>query len=337
MNIVYSSSDLYCECTCISLISLFETNAHIRDINVFILSTDISDSNKEYLIKIAKQYNREIKIIDAKEDFIKGAEKYELELLRGAYNTYSRIMLNAWFNDLDRIIVIDSDTLVLNDISEMWSINLAGKLLAAVPEIGVYSKHNTIEDKELLSTLPLYYNMGIIVVNLSEWRNRKIDDFLISSIKNDHFKNKVADQSIINRYLNSFIVRMNLRYNFYSPIHGTSFKRINKVFCEKHIFNEKEIADAQLKPAIIHFYGHSYERPWFKHSASIFKKKYLSFRNKTKWKKEPMQKWRKSPNCIFKLYDLACFFMLKMHLYNSCLSFRYVFGQKMKGKTKLKR
>ena len=336
MNIVYSSSNAYCECTCISLISLLENNKSC-DISIYVLSTDISDENKVYLRNIAQQYNRSITIIDAKDDFINGSKIFKLELLRGAYNTYSRIMLNNWFSDLEKVIVVDSDTLIVNDISEMDKINLDGKLIAAVPEIAVYSANSTIEDKELLSSIDTYFNMGIVVVNLKEWRKRDINSYLIKKIEEEKKVNKVADQSIINRYLNKYIVRMNLRYNYYSPMHGTSYKMIKRVFNVKEVFKENEIAEAQKKPAIIHFYGHSFERPWFKHSATPYKKEYKSYRNKTKWSRVPAQKWRKPSNFVLKVYDLLCFFLLKLHMYDTCLYFRYVIGQRTKGKTGIKR
>ena len=337
MNVVYSSSDAYCECTSISMISLFENNKNVDELVVYVLSTDISKQNKDYILAIAKEYGREVNIIDAKDDFINNAKRFNLELSRGAYNTYSRIMLNTWFNNLDKIIVIDSDTLVVDEITEMWNIDLDGKLIAAVPEIGVYSKNNTIESKEILDSIPMYFNMGMVVVNLKEWRKLKIDEYLSSILDGNEEIFKVVDQSIINKYLNNYIVRMNLRYNFYSPMHGTSVKTIKKVFCKKDVFDEKEIIEAQRHPAIIHFYGQSYERPWFKHNASIYRKLYSQYRNMSKWKNEKKSKWKKASNFVLKTYDVLCFLLLKFHMNNCCLYFKFVLGQKIKGKTNIKR
>lgn len=337
MEVVYSSSDAYCECTCISLISLFENNKHIESLNVYILSTDISNDNKECILDIGKKYKRDIYIIEAKDGFIEGAKFFKLELSRGSYNTYSRIMLNKWFAMLEKIIVIDSDTLVVGDISEIWDIDVSNHLLTAVPEIGVYSKYSTIESRELLESVETYFNMGIIMVNLKKWRDLSIDDYLLKKTNEDKKPNLVADQSILNRYLNDYILRMHLKFNYYSPMHKTSYKRVLKVFDKKIIFQQEEFLEAQKAPTIIHFYGHSYERPWFKHSASPYKKEYLKYRKLSKWNDAKKQKWKKSPNLIFKVYDILCFMLLKIHLYDACLSFRYITGQKIKSRTKMKR
>lgn len=338
MNIVYSSSDSYAECTGVSLWSLFENNKDVDSLCVYILDTDISELNKNKLIEVANSFNRSISFIPAKEDFIKGAKKFNLELMRGAYNTYSRIMLNTWFSDLDRILVIDSDTLICGNIEELWEINMTDYIIGAVPEVAMYGKYNNMEDQQLISELPLYYNMGICLVNLKEWRDSKIDELLEREIAKSVENFKIADQSILNKYLNSKIMRIPLKYNYYSTVHGVPLKLINKVFFKKNIFDKQEYLDASINPVIVHYFGHSYERPWFKFSATINKGEYLKTRNCTPWGTNALQKWRKNNSKVLYVYDIICFLLLKMGFRSFCLKFRYIYGQMIRGYlTNLKR
>lgn len=330
MEIVYSSSDSYSICTAVSLFSLYQNNADIEDLNVYILSTDITPRNKNRLSDIAHKFNRDLNIIDAKQDFIDEAYRLNLELLRGAYNTYSRVVLNRWFGHLDKIMVIDSDTLVTGSIKEAWDLDISNYMLAAVPELAMYCNNNNFEDPALIEKLAMYYNMGICVVNLKKWRDEKIDDLIVTSIRKDKPAFKIADQSIINTYVGAKITRLPLKFNYYSPVHNISYGTILKVFCKKVVFSEEEYESAKEAPAIIHYFGHSYERPWFKHSRSIRKSDYLRYRKSIGWGDVPMEKWRKSPSLMFSLYDCICYCLLCLNMYETALRFRYIWGQKIK-------
>lgn len=330
MNIVYSSSDNYSMCTGISLYSLYLHNRDIDDMDVTILSTDISEQNRSNLISIAKEFNRNLKILDAKEDFIRESERLHLPLMRGAYNTYSRVMLNTWFSNLDKIMVIDSDTMVCDNLVDVWNINIDGFYLAAAPELAMYTPYNHLEDPDIIRKAEMYYNMGICIVNLKKWREDDIDTLIYNNVQKEANPFKIADQSIINKYLMGSIKRLPLRYNFYSPVHNVSYKAIKNVFSSREVFSEEEIKSASLNPAIIHYFGHSFERPWFKHSVALRDKEYYEIKKKTPWKEVPLQKWRSSGGAFFKVYDVMCYILLKIHLYNLCLKFRYKNGQQLK-------
>ena len=337
MEIVYSSSDSYVVCTGVSMYSLYEHNKNVQNLNVHILSTDISDVNKKRLKEIANYFNRIIDIIDAKQDFIEEANRLKLSLLRGAYNTYSRIVLNRWFSNFDKIMVIDSDTLVTGSIVDAWNIDLSEYILAAVPEIGCYTKNIGFEDPELVKNLDMYYNLGVCVVNLKNWRDENIDNLLYTSIKEDQPVFKIADQSIINKYLANKILKLPLKFNYYSGVHNLNYKTACSIFSFKIVFEKQEYVEASLHPSIIHYVGHSYERPWFKYSVAIKKKEYLATRDKTPWRNIPLDRWSNSSNKVINIYDIICFFLLKLHLYTFAKRFRYIGGQAIKNLIQINR
>lgn len=330
MDIVYSSSDAYSECTGVSLYSLYLNNIDIEELNVNILSTDISEKNKEALTEVASSFNRRLNIIDAKQDFIDEANRLHLQLLRGAYNTYSRVVLNRWFSHLDKIMVIDSDTMVTGSIKGAWELDINESYLAAVPEIAMYNPYSTQEDPELIKSLDMYYNMGICVVNLKKWREDNIDNLIVTSIERNKPVFKIADQSIINKYCAGKIARLPLMYNFYSPVHNVSYKTVNRVFNIKTVFSEEEFEHSSKTPAIIHYFGHSYERPWFKYSVALKKNEYLAIRKETPWHNKKLGSWRKGGSIIIKSYDIICYFLLLTSNYEMALRFRYIWGQKVK-------
>lgn len=60
MDILYSSSDSYAFLTGISILSLLENNKGCDFIHIYIMDNHISDINRKKLIKVVKDYQRDI-------------------------------------------------------------------------------------------------------------------------------------------------------------------------------------------------------------------------------------------------------------------------------------
>lgn len=330
VNVVYSSSDLYAQCTGISIYSLLVNNQDIEELNIYILDTDISAENKNKILRTAAEYNRSIEFIPAQEQFNKNIERYNLSILRGSYNTYARVMLNTWFSFLDKILFIDSDTLVIGSIKKLWETDLQGNLMAAVPEAAVYAKGCLSEDTELVDSYDYYYNMGIGLYDLKRWREENIDELIVSEIKKYDKCFYIADQSILNYTINNRMLRMHLKYNYYTAAHGVKYKTLVKNFSKKVVFSEVEFNEARQNPVIIHFVGHPFERPWYAKSSSPYKPIYDEYRKKTLWSGETLLKTPSSKNFIFFVYDYMTYLFIRLHMYNFSHWFRYILGQRIK-------
>lgn len=337
VNIVYSSSDYYSQCTGISIYSLLKNNQDVPEINIYLLETAISESNKNKIIDITKQFGRQIKIIDAQKQFEEYVKKLNFKYMRGTYNTYARVILNAWFGDLDKVLLIDSDTLVLGSIKELWETNMDEYLIGAVPEIAMYSPYSTYEDNELVGLCNPYFNMGIVLCNLKLWREKEIDILIENKIKNYNGDFKIADQSILNYSINNQMKRLHLKFNYYASVHAVKYSTLMKVFSRRQIFDEKEFLEAREKPVILHFVGHAFERPWFRRSTSVYQDIYLSYREETPWTGTPLLSMPKTTSWVFGLYDKLTYMMLKLKLFDTAHWFRYVFAQRIKYRLKKSR
>ncbi|MBA0802569.1 hypothetical protein Gohar_012851 [Gossypium harknessii] len=92
---------------------------------------------------------------------------------------YARIYLADMLPpDVKRVLYLDSDLVVVDDIVKLWEVDLEGKVLAA-PEYchANFTKYFTDlfwSDKELSSTFngrkPCYFNTGVMVVDVDKWR-----------------------------------------------------------------------------------------------------------------------------------------------------------------------
>ncbi|KAA0057581.1 putative galacturonosyltransferase-like 4 [Cucumis melo var. makuwa] len=92
---------------------------------------------------------------------------------------YARIYLAEILpSEVKRVIYLDSDLVVVDDVAELWGVNLGDKVLAA-PEYchANFTKYFTDQfwsDLELAKTFdgrrPCYFNTGVMVVDVEKWR-----------------------------------------------------------------------------------------------------------------------------------------------------------------------
>lgn len=336
-HIVYSSSDAYAACTGVSILSLLKNSKKTENLIMHIITTDMTEQNRYKIRKITDEYHVKLEFVDVAQKLTEYAKNVGLELFRGSYNVYASLILHEIFEDVDRILLIDSDTLVVDDLEDLWHLNMEDKLLAAVPEIGLYGKISSSESYDVLYKNEIYYNAGIIFYNLENWRKENISIYLKEKMKEYGKQFSVVDQSIINYSLYEKIERLHLRYNYYTAVHGITYKTLVKNFYRKKIFLENEFTEAQKRPAIIHFIGQPFERPWYEKSASPYKDVYLNYWNMSPWAEKGLMKNPASKSFVFFLYDNVSYWMRKVNAYNLYHTYRYVFGQKIKQRLKQSR
>src|SRR5699024_3168583 len=75
--------------------------------------------------------------------------------------------------DVKRAIYLDCDMLALEDIEDIWSIDLGDKLLAAVEDAGF---HQRLDAMEIDAESNTYFNSGMMVIDVEKWRAEKISE-----------------------------------------------------------------------------------------------------------------------------------------------------------------
>ncbi|XP_068659603.1 probable galacturonosyltransferase-like 4 [Aristolochia californica] len=105
---------------------------------------------------------------------------------------YARIYLSDIIPvDVVRVIYLDSDLIVVDDIAELWNVDLADKVVAA-PEychanFSEYFTHVFWNDPSLAATFqgrqkPCYFNTGVMVLDIDQWRRggytAKVEDWM---------------------------------------------------------------------------------------------------------------------------------------------------------------
>ena len=131
MNIMYTCDNNYVWLMGISMISLFENNRGMDDLNVYLIGEGISQNSKKELKELGGKYGRTIEIIDVPELKIPAS----LISLRWPKSAFTRLFCgNILPSNVERILYLDCDTIVADDISELDKIEFNGELAYSVKD-----------------------------------------------------------------------------------------------------------------------------------------------------------------------------------------------------------
>lgn len=109
-----------------------------------------------------------------------------------------RLALCHVFPELDRILALDLDTIVREDISDLWNAPVQEHYCAGV-----------IEPGKSLSGVP-YINMGVVLWNLDMMRQGKADEVIR---KLNHYYYRFNEQDCFNECHENKIYRLGAEYN----------------------------------------------------------------------------------------------------------------------------
>lgn len=104
---------------------------------------------------------------------------------------------------VNKVIHLDADTIICDSLEPMWKTDLKGKWVAAVPEYrGHYHPFG-----------PMYYNMGVAVINLQQMRTDNIVPEMVEYLNT--VKQPFADQDAWHQYgiEDNKFVALDVRYN----------------------------------------------------------------------------------------------------------------------------
>lgn len=283
LNIVYSSDDNYCEYMGVSIKSLFSNNEEFRNITVYILDNKISDLNKDRILRLAKEYKREIFFIE----FSDIEKKAGTELSNDrSLSMYSRLFLGSILpNSIDKIIYMDCDSLVLSSLKQLWELDINNYLVAGVNDIiSSYNKKSIgIYDEK-------YVNSGFLLINLKRWREENQEEEMKQFIYRFGGNVPKHDQGVINGTMHDSMLLIEPKYNSITPFFEMDYSKLIKIYNLKEYYSYNEISEATNKPVFVHFVPSFSKRPWIIGSHHPLKDLYLEYKMDSPWKDTNLQK-----------------------------------------------
>ena len=297
LNVLYQSNDNYAPITGVSIVSLFDNNKQLDEINIYLLNDNINEINLNKLQQVCNQYNRKLIVIDTHK-ILEELKELKVSPFKGTYTTYFKLLA---IKDLqlpsDRILQLDGDTVINGSLEELCSMDLDNYILAATYDC-------TMNDYKKFIDIPLnnkYYNGGVLLINQKEWINEKCTERIINHLQNVRNGYYTVDQDILNVLFRDKFKYLNLTYNFNSGFYIYGIENSLKIYNLKDEYYDDidTIKEAYKNPKIYHCMGAMTGRPWEEDSIHPQNGIYREYMKKSPWKDEPLKKV--SRNIIFKI------------------------------------
>ena len=289
MNIVYHSSDKFASVLGTSVASLLENNKDADNIDIFIIEHAISRENKVKLKNLVNTYKRSLTFIEMPD--INQKENLGLKQIKDnwLFDSYCRLFLDHILpENISKVIYLDSDVLVVNNISKLWDYDLQGKCVGAVKEcIGL-----KYFDLFGLNDNSVYCNSGVLLIDLDRWREKKCDLLVQQYVQSQNGYVFFMEQSVLNIALQDEIIILPAIFNVKTEMQTLSYHEIEILRRPVNWFSEDEFNEAVRCPTIIHMtsFWMISNRAWYDVTNHPSKELYLKYKSMTDWKDESSER-----------------------------------------------
>jgi lipopolysaccharide biosynthesis glycosyltransferase len=184
-------------------------------------------------------------------------------------NTYYRLVIHNVLKHINKVIYIDSDTIVCSNIVELWQEDIEDYAVGGCLDEGGLLQSRRL----LLGDTHNYFNAGITVFNIKKI-NEDYPDVLKNYMENYYIYNDrivLQDQDILNLTFKDKSKIIPLRWNVNSRIF--TFNELDRKY------NKKDELDAIQQCGIIHYTD--VKKPWKKNCNHPLKDLYWTFRKKS--------------------------------------------------------
>ena len=283
INVIAATDADFAQHLAVMLLSLADANPR-HSFSVFVLwSGPSSEKNKLRDVLAATRF--EFSLIDVSDAGLG-------DLVVGGYfttMTYARLLMgNLLPLEIDRILYLDGDIVVRGDIGELWTADLEGKTVGAVIDLPRYPFNQALG----LPADALYFNAGVLLIDLRKWRERKIGERALRFAREHPDRLRWSDQCALNFILHDDWTVLDRIWNFQSM----DVAHVVNGYLRFDSVDPKRLANARL----VHFNGSS--KPWHYLNDHPLKGEYLHYRERTPW---PLRDFRdRHPRNIARKYLL---------------------------------
>ncbi len=196
--IFFSTDDNYIPYLDIAVASLIKNASNDYNYILTILNTGLKAENIAK-VKRNERPGFEIRFIDIS-DRIETIKSYFKNVYHFSIVTYYRLFIASLFPQYDKIVYLDCDLVVTGDISELYNTELGENILGAVPDqyVGNTTEFRSYAEKAIGVDADRYFNAGVLVINLKEFRKNKIEEKFIELITKYNFDLLDPDQAYLN-------------------------------------------------------------------------------------------------------------------------------------------
>lgn len=293
MNIVFATSDLYSKPAHITLKSVLMNNKEADEITVYYVMNGLTDESRKRLQNLIAEYDRYIEFIEMPKwlDTVSGLMR--TNAIAYAYCFFQEILPES----VDKILLLEGDTIVTDNITEFYNIDVTDYYLAATDDM----QSKWCKEKVGIKATSPYFNSGVMLINLRKMREDNITEKITKLIKSGTAKFLYEVQDEMNVLLEGKVKIIPPKFNCTTSIFVFDYENMRRYRKPTTCCSKEEFEEAKAHPIVVHFTKNQIiqSRPWIEECDHPYKNYYLEVKNNTVLANEPLWKSdRKKSNKI---------------------------------------
>lgn len=262
MNILVTLNSNYVPPLKVMLKSLFLNNSHAL-FTIYIMHSSLTEEELRMLQQFVEKDGHKLKVITITEAYFQDApviKHYTKEM-------YYRLLAFKFLpEDVEKILYLDPDILVINEIDKLYETDISDYLFAAA-----YHDLATVKELNKLRLLPYeidaYYNSGVLLMNVSKQRKMINEQEIYDFVEKNKLKLILPDQDILNGLYSKEIKKVDEIYYNYDARFYPYYKLVSK--------GKVDLDFVINNTSIIHFCGK--KKPWHKNYNGKFHSLYKHY------------------------------------------------------------
>lgn len=289
--VVFATDDLYIPVLGVALQSLVASSSSASNYDILILHEGLDRQNMLVLREtIQGCKNFSLRYIDVRPYFTESERKSLFvsgDLAHITFATYYRFVLSRVFSNYDKILYLDGDIIINDDIAKLYVTDLQENWIGAVPDIreSIAIRRNFtvvgrpfgkyVREELGLGDSP-YFQAGVLLYNIRRFNDDRVEALLFAKAK-EIKKPVLMDQDILNSVCQGHVhflpVRWNVEWqigfefeNFYkelSPAYAAAYAKALKNPAIVHYASPKKPWNSPPKPFSSLWWRHAAKTPWY--------------------------------------------------------------------------
>ena len=262
----YALDNSYVYPTLVAMNSLAHNAGNNTFYSIYVLiGDDFSEENKKVIKSVEKNYTAHCEI-----NFILMGNKFKDEKTDERIKTpaYYRLELPALLPEIDRIIWMDGDTAVFEDLTPLMKLDMKGNyimgFLDALPD--AIDKFGIVNGTVLCS--------GVLLMDLNALRRDKMMEKFFKFMVEKKEEINQHDQTVINVVCQGKIAPLPPKYGIWCFEHEKYLLKYNERQRPNLRYNQEELINAYYHPAILHYV---WPKPYWKRPKPIFNKEWWDY------------------------------------------------------------
>ena len=254
-----------------------------RDLVIHVFDVGMTADSRKKVDDSVARHGASVRWVSGIEEHVRGLpEAYWFSLA-----VHARMLAPELLPDVSRVLYLDSDLVVLRDTTELFDIDLDGRIAAAVPDVGCpfvsspYGVPYWFERNR--DARDLNFNTGVMVMDLDAWRAERVTDRTFELLREPPGRGVMLNQSSLNTVVGDRFKAVDPRWN-----HQSALCVPEPDYAAQLPYPQAEVERLKRDPWIVHFTDE--RKPWHGGLEHPFVDRWFAALDETAW-----AGWRPSP------------------------------------------